>query len=47
MLHIHRRIHVDSGVQQFFDILIALAVPAALRIGMGQLIHQDQLRLPL
>ena len=44
VLHIDRGVHVDSGVQQLNHILVALFVTAALGIGMGQLIHQNQIR---
>ena len=47
MLHIDRGIHIDPGFQQFFDILISFEVTAARSIGMGQFIHQNQLRLTL
>ena len=45
MLDIDRRVHIDSGIQQLLHILIPLGVPAAFGIGMGQLVHQNELRL--
>ncbi len=45
MLDIERGINIDPPCQNFLDILIALGVTAARRIGVGQLIHQNQLRL--
>ena len=44
MLHINGGIHVYACIQEFNHILIAFPVAAALGIGMGQLIHQDQVR---
>ena len=44
MLDIQARHHVDARVQQFLHILPALVVPATGHDGMGQLIHQDDLR---
>ena len=45
VLDVQRRIDVDAGGQQLLDILVALVVPAARRVGVGQLVHQHQLRL--
>ena len=47
MLHIHCGIHIDPGLKQFLHILIPLCVAAALCILVGQLVHQNQLRLSL
>jgi hypothetical protein len=44
MLDIQARHHVDARVQQFLHVLPALVVPATGHDGMGQLIHQDDLR---
>jgi len=44
MLDIQARHHVDARVQQFLHVLPALVVPATRHDGMGQLIHQDDLR---
>ncbi|MNL82436.1 hypothetical protein D3C87_2098160 [compost metagenome] len=45
MLDIEGRPHVDTGVDQFSDILIALGMTRAARIGVRQLIHDQQARL--
>jgi hypothetical protein len=42
VLDVHRGIDVDSGRQEFLDVEITLGVAASLRVGVGQLIHQDQ-----
>jgi len=44
MLHIERGVDVNARVEQFDHILVALGVAAAGHIGMGQFIHQRQLR---
>ena len=46
MLDVHGGHHADAGLEQFQDVLIALGVPAARRVGMGELIHHAQLRIP-
>ena len=45
MLHIDRGIDIDPGLEQLLHILIALCMPAALGIIVGQFVHQDQGRL--
>ena len=45
MLNIDCRVNIDSGIQQFLYILITLGMPTALRIGMSQFVHQNQLWL--
>ena len=45
MLNIDGGVHIDLGAQQLFNVLIALDMAAALCIGMGQLIYQDELGL--
>ena len=40
MLDVHRRDHVDSRVEQVFDVLVALGVARARGIGVGQLVDQ-------
>lgn len=45
MLNIDGGVHIDPGAQQLFNVLIALDMAAALCIGMGQLIYQDELGL--
>ncbi len=42
MLHVQRGPHVDAGLQQLRHILPTLVVPAPRRIGVRQLIHQQQ-----
>ena len=44
MLDIQRRVDVDPGRQQLFHILIPLGMPALRRVGVGQFVHQRQLR---
>ena len=39
VLDVHRRHHVDAGVQQLQHIFVALAVLAAGNVGVGQLVH--------
>ena len=41
MLNIERRPNVDPGFQQFGDVLPALRVAAAGRVGVRELVHQD------
>ena len=42
VLDVERRIDVDAGGQQLLDVLVALLVPAAGRVGVRQLVHQHQ-----
>ncbi len=44
MLNIDCGENVDAVVQQFLDILPALRMPAARRVGVRELIHEDPLR---
>ena len=46
MLNIDGGIDADAGVQQLLHILIPFGVAAALGVGMGQFIHQNQLGVP-
>jgi len=46
MLDVERGVDVDAGRQKFFDVLVALGVPAARRVGVCQLVDQEQLRPP-
>ncbi len=46
VLHVDGRIDVDASLQEFHDVLPSLRVPRTRGIGMGQLIHQDELRVP-
>ena len=44
MLDVDGGVDIDAGLQQLLDILPALGVARAGRVGMRQLVHQDQLR---
>ena len=44
MLDVQRRIDVDAGGEQFLDIHVALGMPAARRIGVRELVDQNELR---
>ncbi len=46
MLDVQRRPDIDAGVEQLLDIEPALGMAAVGRIGVGELIDDDQLRLP-
>ena len=46
VLHVDGGVDADACPQQLLDILVALAVPAPGGVGVGQLIHQDELGLP-
>ncbi len=45
VLHVERREDVDARVEQLLDVLPALEVPRARRVGVGQLVDEDQLGL--
>ena len=45
VLDVDRGHHVDAGVEQFQNILVTLAILAAGNIGVGQLVHNDGLRM--
>ena len=45
VLDIHGGEHVNAGVEQFDDILVTLGVAGAGDVGVGQLVHQRQLRV--
>ena len=45
MLNIQRGIHIDSGSQQFFNILIAPVMPHPRRVTMCQIINHSKLGL--
>ena len=47
VLHVQGGINIDAIVENFLDIEITLGMAAARRIGMRQLIDQNQLRLSL
>ena len=42
MLDVYRGVNIDARSQQLLHILVSLFMPAALRVGVGQLVHQDQ-----
>jgi len=46
MLDIDGRIHVDAGIQQLFDVEVALGMTAARDVGVGKLIDEDEARAP-
>ena len=46
MLHVQRAEYIDARRQQLIDILPALRMTRTGHIGMRQLVHQDQLRVP-
>jgi hypothetical protein len=46
VLDIDRGIDVDSAAQELLDVEVALRVTAARRIGVGELVDQDDLRTP-
>ena len=46
MLDVERREHVDAGGQQLVDVLPALGVARAGRVGVRELVDQDQRGLP-
>ena len=45
VLGVHRRDDVDAGVEQFVDVLPALRVPRARRVGVGELVDEGDLGL--
>ena len=45
MLHVDRGVDVDAGIEQFLDIVPALGMTRTRRIGMRQLVDDDQRRL--
>ena len=46
VLDIECGVDVDAGSQQILDVLVALGMARAGRVGVGQLVHQRQPRLP-
>ena len=44
MLDVQRRVDVDAGGEQLLDVLVALGMAAARRVGVGQLVDQHQAR---
>ncbi len=47
MLDVERGVDVDAGGEQFLHVEIALGMPAARRVGMGEFVHQRDLRTAL
>ena len=47
VLDVDGGVDVDAGVQQLLDVLVALGMPAAGDVGVGELVDQDQARPPL
>ncbi|MNM69074.1 hypothetical protein D3C81_806600 [compost metagenome] len=45
MLYVDGGQHVDTGIQQLFDILPALRMARAMGVAVRQLVHQDQCRV--
>ena len=45
--HIYRSIHIDTGLQQFINILIPSAVTTACPVRVGQFIYEDQIRFSI
>jgi len=41
MLHIECRIYIDTGIEEFFDILPTLGMPATLCIRVRQFVNQN------
>ena len=46
VLDVHRGVDVDAVGQDFFDVEIALGMPAAGRVGVGELVDQHDFRMP-
>ena len=44
VLDVDRRVDVDAGGEQLLDVEIALGMPAARRVGVGELVDQHELR---
>ena len=44
VLDVHRRVDVDAGGEQLLDVLVALRMAAAGRVGVGELVDQRELR---
>ena len=42
MLDIQRGVDIDTGIEQFLDILVRFSVPGAGNIGMGKFIDQHK-----
>ena len=46
MLDVERRVDVDAVRQDFLDVEVALGMAAAGRVGVGELVDEDQRRAP-
>ncbi len=46
VLDVDRRVDVDAVGEDFLDIEVALGMPAAGRVGVGELVDKDDLRMP-
>jgi hypothetical protein len=44
MLDVQRRVDVDTAIEQFLDVEIALRMAAALGVGMGEFVDQNECR---
>ena len=44
MLDVEGAIDINAGIEQFEHVLIALRMPGARCVGVGQFIHQHQFR---
>ena len=42
VLDVHRGVHVDAGVEELEHVLPSLGVAGPRRVGVGELVHQDQ-----
>ena len=42
VLHVDRGVHIDARTQELLDILVALGVAAARRVGVGELVHKRE-----
>ena len=45
VLDVERRVNVDAGGEELLDVLVALGMAAARRVGMGQFVDQSDLRV--
>ena len=45
VLDVYGAVHIDTGIQKFFHVGVALGMARTGHVGMRQLIHQDQLGL--
>ena len=43
MLDVDRRVDVDPRLEELLNILVALTMPTAVGVSMGQLVDQDEL----